>query len=159
MKRLPSLITLFFLLLITQLPLAAATAELPKYGFQIDPLNTAPQGESTTALMTFLPVTEGFAPNINVIIQSFAGTIEEYNKITMDQFKSMNLKVISESNPSPKETVFEYAGKMNGQDLHFYARAISKGSKIYLVTATAKQTQWPSVGKTLRKHVDSFRTM
>jgi len=40
------------------------------------------------ALMMFLPVTDGFAANVNVQIQPYAGTIEDYTALSLQQFKS-----------------------------------------------------------------------
>jgi len=52
---------------------------------------------------------------------------------------------------------FFHTGSMGDGDLHFYARAISKNGKIYLATATAKETQWSKLSDTLRQHVDSLK--
>jgi hypothetical protein len=38
-----------------------------------------------------------------------------------------------------------------------YAQAVSKNGKVYLATATAKESQWATVGDTLRKHIDGFK--
>jgi hypothetical protein len=46
---------------------------------------------------------------------------------------------------------------MQGNDLHFYARAVSSGGKVYLVTATAKESQWKTLSGVLRKSVDAFK--
>ena len=48
--------------------------------------------------------------------------------------------------------------RIKSNDLHFYARAMSTNGKIYVVTATAKESQWPTVSDTLKKHVESFQT-
>ena len=70
----------------------------------------------------------------------------------------MSFVIIEEKIVEPTEWRVEYKGAMKGSELHFYARAVSKDSKVYLVTATAKESQWATVGSTLRNHVDSFKT-
>lgn len=137
----------------------AATIDLPLYGFQIDALDAAPGTSSpTTAIQTFLPATEGFAPNINVQIQPYTGSIKDYAALSKSQFEQMKWKVIADGQPNDNEWNVEYTGSFQGNDLHFYARAVSANGKVYLVTATAKESQWATLSDTLRKHVESFKT-
>ncbi len=135
----------------------AASVDLPVYGFEMDALE-APVGQTpVSALMTFLPVTDGFAPNINVQIQPYSGTIKEYAELSRGQFAGMQWKVVSEKQVGDNEWIAEYTGPMQGNVLRFYARAIAKGGKVYLATGTTKESQWPTLGTTIRKHVDSFK--
>jgi hypothetical protein len=108
--------------------------------------------------MTFLPADDDFAPNINVTIQPFAGSMGDYISLTKEQFQQVNLVVISERENGDNEWIVEYTGSMQGNDLHYYARAVSNNGKVFLVTATAKASQWNAVADVLRKHVESFRT-
>jgi len=136
----------------------AATIELPLYGFQIDALDAAPDASSpTTVIQTFLPATDGFAPNINVQVQPYTGTIKDYATTSKSQFEQMKWKVVSDQQPNDTEWNVEYTGSFNGSDLHFYARAVSANGKLYLITATAKESQWATLGDTLLKHVQSFK--
>jgi hypothetical protein len=136
----------------------AATIDLPLYGFQIDALDAAPDASSpTTIIQTFLPPTEDFAPNINVQIQPYTGTIKDYATTSRSQFEQMKWKVVSDHQPNDNEWNVEYTGSFHGSDLHFYARAVSANGKVYLITATAKDSQWATVGDTLLKHVESFK--
>src|SRR5260370_8449551 len=74
----------------------AATIDLPLYGFQIDALDAAPDASApATALEMFLTPTEGFAPNINVQIQPYTGTIKEYATLSKGQFDEWKWRVIS----------------------------------------------------------------
>jgi len=70
----------------------------------------------------------------------------------------MNWVIATEKQNGESEWIVEYTGPMQGNDLHFYARAVSNGGKVYLVTATAKESQWKSVSEILRKNVDAFKT-
>ena len=140
-------------------PAFAAPVELPQYGFKIEPLDAAAPSETTvTALATFLPPSDGFAPNINVQIQPYAGTIKDYAELSKGQFDQFKLRVLASEFKGDREWAAEYEGPLQGTLLHVYARAISKDGKIYLVTATATPAQWAVVGARLKKHVDSFAT-
>jgi PsbP len=136
----------------------AATIDLPLYGFRIDALDAAPGASgSTTALEMCLPATEGFRPNINVQIQPYTGTMKEYATLSKGQFDELKWKVITDQQVGDNEWSVEYTGTLQAGDLHFYSRAISKNGKVYLATATAKESQWTTLSDTLRQHVDSFK--
>jgi PsbP len=138
--------------------LTAAAIDLPEYGFVIDAIDAAPGSGPTTALMMFLPVSDGFAPNVSVNIQPYPDSIKDYISLSKGQFQRMNLTIVEEKQTGDNEWSVEYKGPAQGIDIHFYARAVIKDGMVYLTTATAKESQWSSVGETLRKHVDSFKT-
>jgi hypothetical protein len=139
--------------------LTASPLELPQYGFAIEVLDACPSTTtSTIAFITFLPSDDGFAPNINVNIQPYDGTMASYIAMSKEQFKQMNWTIISERKNGDNEWTVEYSGQMQGSNLHYYARAVSNSGKVFLVTATAKASQWIAVSDVLRKHVDSFKT-
>lgn len=137
----------------------AGTVDLPQYGFSIEALDAVPStAAATTALITFLPPSDGFAPNINVNIQPYPGDIASYIKLSKGQFEAMKWTLVSEKQVGGNEWVVEYTGSLpQASGLHFYARAIAKAGKVYLITATAKETQWSTQSDVLRKHVDSFQ--
>jgi hypothetical protein len=138
--------------------LEATTIDLPLYGFQIESLDAKVDSPPPAkALIMFLPESDGFQPNINVLIQPYNGTINDYIAVTKEQFEQIQCKVISEHLKGENGWIVEYSVG-GGHDLHCYGQAVSKSSKIYLVTATAKESQWATVGDTLRKRVDSFKT-
>ena len=69
-------------------PVTAATIDLPQYGFTIEALDAPPSATAaTTALMTFLPVSDGFAPNINVNIQPYSGNITSYISLSKEPLR------------------------------------------------------------------------
>ena len=93
------------------LPARAATIDLPLYGFQIDALDATPSTSTpTTVLEMFLPVTESFAPNINVQIQPYTGTIKDYVTLSKSQFEQMKWKVVSDTQTGDNEWNVEYTG-------------------------------------------------
>lgn len=135
----------------------ANTIDLPQYGFEIDALDGEPGSETTVALMMFAPVSDGFAPSINVNIQPYKGSIKEYAALSKGQFEQMKWKVVSEEQRGEGEWRIEYTGTTKSGDLHFCARALFKSGRVYLVTATAKESQWAALEAKLRKHVDSMK--
>ena len=156
----PAKLTAIILALILTpfLPRAGAgTIDLPQYGFEIEALDSEPAGPTTTAIMMFLPVSEGFAANVNVNIQSYKGTMKEYVALSKGQFTQMKWTVVSEEQKGEDEWRAEYTATTKTGELHFYARALRKGDRIYLATATAKESQWAAVQAKLRKHVDSLK--
>jgi hypothetical protein len=104
----------------------------------------------------FLPTHNEFAANVNLQIQSFQGSLGEYDTITRQQFDQAGVTLI-DGRKTGNELVYEYAGDMNGRALHWYARAIKSGNSIYLVTATALKDRWDLESKALIASVQSFR--
>jgi hypothetical protein len=112
-------------------------------------------GQSPVAVLYLAP-TGGFAPNVNVLIQNFSGSISDYVSVTKQEFDSAGIKVVNERTVSPTEWMVEYAGTLSGRSLHWYARAVKNGDKVYLTTATATPEQWEQVSPKLKQCVDSF---
>ena len=123
-------------------------------GFSIAPLK-----EPALFLIMSLPASDGFAPNVNVNIQSYTEGIDAYMSLSKQQFKDAGIKVLSESKTNKSAVTFEYSGLLSGKPLHWYARAVQKGETIYLITATATEAQWAKVAAKLKACVDSFETV
>jgi len=138
-------------------PLLAGTADFPQYGFQIDTLDGTAGSSPTQVVMMFLPASDGFSPNVNVQIQPFSGTLKDYIALSKKQFDEMKIKLISEQQKNDNEWVTEYSGNMQGMSLHWYARAVLGNQKVYLITATANDSQWAKVSEQLKKNIESFK--
>ena len=153
------LIVLSFAVLATSTSFAESTNRLhfPQAGFTIAPLESPPGGSPQQALMMFLPATDGFAANVNVQIQPYVGAMDEYVSLSAQQFKSAGFKVLQQKTSGKSVAIFEYTGKTQGHELHWYARAEKSGDNVYLVTATATAEQWDKEAARLRACVDSFR--
>lgn len=151
----------FFLFFVANLASAGATVEkltFKQAGFSIAPLDEQQQGPAQ-ALIMFLPASNGFSPNVNVQIQPYPGRIDEYANLSKTQFKQIGFKVLAESKSNHSEVIFEYSGTLQGNNLHWYARAVQKNGTIYLITATATEEQWPKVADKLKECVNSFETI
>lgn len=128
----------------------------PLYGFSIAPLEGVSDAEVQTAVHLFLPPSEEFAPNVNVQLQAYPGTLQEYAEISRAQFKQFKLKLLAEQTTETTLT-WEYSGSMGGPQLRFYAKAERVEGKVYLVTGTSRVSQWNAAGDKIKACVDSFR--
>ena len=136
----------------------AATVRFPGYGFEIQALEEkASAAPAIQPLAMSLPARDGFAPNVNVVIQQHAGTFDDYVELTKRQFDQFKFKVLSEERIGQAEWKVEYSGPFQKLTLHWYARAVAQDGKVFLVTATAKDSGWADVAAPLRAAVDSFR--
>ncbi len=136
---------------------SALALDFPQSGFQIDALE-APKGNvPTSPLVMCLPASDGFAPNVNVTMQPFVGTMEDYITLSKQEFDQVKWTVVAENKDGDRMWKVEYTDPNPSNPLHFYAKAVSTGKYVYLVTATAKETQWKAVGDQLKACVDSFK--
>lgn len=111
---------------------------------------------NTQPLIMSLPASAGFAPNINVQIQRYAGSLDNYAKLSARQFKQFNFKVIK-NKKIKNRLILEYSGNMQNRNLHWYSIAHKKGNNIYLITATSTESQWKKLAKKLIECVKSFK--
>lgn len=132
-----------------------ARLEFKTHGFSIEALEESSELPMQVVLMT-LPRMDGFTPNINVQVQPYPGSVDEYVALTIAQCKQQNLTVVK-TETRVNRAVFEYTGEMQEQQLHFYAIACKRGKKIILVTAAATQAQWPKVSKKLLRCAESLK--
>ncbi|MDR1195042.1 MAG: hypothetical protein LBL00_01025 [Endomicrobium sp.] len=148
--------------IVSVLPVFAADKQLvfDNYGFAIDRLSVTEKEDQANfqTILMFLPSDGVFAPNVNVQKQKFDASADDYIKLSMEQFESFGIKII-DSKKSDKFATFEYVSAMNGLDLHFYSKAVFSKGYVYLVTGTAAVSQWESVGKNLKKTVDSLKLL
>jgi hypothetical protein len=125
-----------------------------EYAFTIrPPVDGADQ--SVQAALFCLPASDGFAANVNVQIQVYPGSRADYDKLTRQQLDQFKFKLIS-SHDDGDALVYEYAGAMGANKLHWYARAIKRGEKVYVITGTALEKSWESQSGLLIDSVDSF---
>jgi PsbP len=127
-------------------------------GFSVAALDLASSEATYQPLIMCLPVRDGFAANVNVQIQQpYQGTIEDYIKLTMEQFKEAKIKVLEHKVLGKSTALFEYTGESQGHAVHWYARAMKSGNKVYLITATDSAANWSKEADRLKACVDSFR--
>jgi len=126
------------------------------FGFEISsPVPGSVTGVYQSA-MFYLPAVDGFAANVNIQLQDFTGTIDQYKTASEAQFEQAGIKVLN-SKVDQGVLAIEYQGKMGNYELHWYAKAYQKANRVYLVTATALQTHWNDQGPALVKSVNTFK--
>lgn len=157
MKTLP--LRLLPVLILMASPLCAEATNRLHFatsGFSIAPLE-APKGQRTQqVLMMFMPTAGDVTPNVNVQIQPYDGSLEDYVKLSLKQFESANLRVVQQGRTKDSGALFEYQGEIQNRRLHWYAKAQKSQGQVYLVTATALEEHWAEVATNLKNCVDSF---
>src|SRR5262245_20916687 len=67
-----------------------------EHGFSIEPPSGHDPAQVHQVVTLTLPASAGFAPNVNVQVQPFKGSMEDYWRISSEQFKSAGIKVVHE---------------------------------------------------------------
>lgn len=136
---------------------AAERLIFKKAGFSIDLLDTDPKDASAQVVVMSMPPEEGFASNVNVQIQAYEGSLDDYLDLSKQQFLTMNLKLLTERKSDDSTATLEYSGTLHGKELHWYARIMRSDGRIYLATATALESRWKQHAAELKACVDSLR--
>jgi hypothetical protein len=129
-----------------------------EHGFSIEPPVGHDYAQMQQIVSLALPTTEGFQPNVNVQVQPFKGTIEEYLTVSREQFKTTGMKLLNETHDA-RTAVVEFTGLLQGRPLHWYSRALLGKNGLILATGTSLESQWARVSATLRHSVDSLRPL
>lgn len=120
------------------------------HGFEITP----PPASYTTSF-TLAP-NNGFAANVNVQVQTYPGSLKEYDDLSSGQFASLGWTVTAKT-LDEKELRYDYNGMMNGNHLRWHCRAIKDQNKVYLITATDLLANWDKNKDVLLHSVNSFK--
>jgi hypothetical protein len=145
----------------------AAAARAPStyvdatYGFSIaaPSFPAAPKGGTCSPAIFFGPPEAEFAPNVNVLIQENALSLDAYAELNRKEMKELNLTSIDEKRVevSGRPALrLEYAGKLGPRALHWLAVAVAARGRVYLVTATCPEEAWARHEKALRASLESF---
>jgi hypothetical protein len=107
----------------------------------------------------FLPATDGFSANVNVQAQPYADSLAKYDELSRGQFTTMKMKVLKSDKVGDNELLYEYTGAMQGNQVHWYSRAIKQGDHVLLITATALESKWAEQKQVLVDSVDSYKPL
>ncbi|HHU81493.1 MAG TPA: hypothetical protein GXZ26_00605 [Firmicutes bacterium] len=144
----------FILFFLACLPGLASTLDFEKNGFTIDALEGEVGSKPYQVLVMFLPPTaDGFAPNINVQIQPYTGALADYKALSKQQIENAGWELLELATPGKNVLILEFAG----DGLHWYAKAVKDGDRVYLVTATASENFWGDLAEQLKSKVGSFK--
>lgn len=132
------------------------------YGFSIQPPAFAPveKDSSVQAAMFFAPARNGFAANLNVMVQQVKMSLDEYSTLSKGQFKQAGLKVLSETRKkiSGRDAVlWEYEGELQGRGLRWMALAVADTNRVFLITGTSTQADDDAVAKEFKASLESFK--
>ena len=145
--------------LLAALPLAAENAPLPfpHLGFSIE----APQSKirPQVAAIFYLPAADGFAANVNVALQPWEKSVEEYLKVSREEIKRLKGTLVAEKKLGENECLMEYTLTLNEQPMHFYARAVLQKGTVYLATGTSLEKSWALDGPVLKQSVNSLKLL
>lgn len=137
--------------------------ESPLNGFRIEApeFEPVPGGTTQVVLHMFGPASDGFAPNLNVMVQP-AMTAQQLRDISSTQFVQIGLKVLREEpgKLQGRDTVlYEYAGQMQQRDMHFLALGVCHADRTYLVTCTSLESQFAKLKAAFEAAVKSFKLL
>lgn len=132
------------------------------YNFSITPpaFPTVEKGMGSQAAMFFAPAKDGFAGNLGVMVQNAKMSLDEYVKLSTDQFKQAELKVTSETRKkvSGRDAVlWEYEGAPQGRDMKWMALAVSAGDRVFLITGTSTAADYEALSKDFKASIDTFK--
>ena len=136
----------------------AAAADYLYYGWRLADLDAVIAKEPNKVLHVESDRSDGFTPNIVIQIQQFPGTMKEYIEVSnkgWDALFDKKWSMVSETQKGEKEGFMELVGT-KGREFHFYGRAVKQDQKVYIIMATALQSQWATVGDKMRRYVDAF---
>ena len=164
MSRLSSSILGAFLAASLAGPSIAQVSEFrdSEFGFAVSApsLGAPAEGGSVMRLMVAGSTEDGFAANLNVVVQRIKTTRDAFVEVSESQFKGAGLRVISKENrvvSGRPAALIEYEGKMNGQSMHWLALAVVLPDRVLLATCTATPASFPRKEKEFRRSLDSFR--
>jgi len=135
--------------------LCFATGKFENELFSINALTSDSDSTNYQPLSFSLPASSGFSPNVNLQIQQFDDTIQDYFNPSLKQFKQYKFKVIKTEQTKFSFSI-EYSGKLQDFDLHWYAKTFKKDNSIFSITATCLESQWATFSKRLESCVNSF---
>jgi len=131
------------------------------YGFSIQPpaVPRAAKDSVLQAAMFFAPARDGFAPNLNVMVQEVKMSLDEYCTLSRGQFKQAGLKVRSEARKkvSGRDAVlWEYEGELQGRAMKWTSLAVADTDRVYLVTGTSTMDD-ESLSKEFKASLETFK--
>jgi hypothetical protein len=134
----------------------------PGYGFSLAvPGFPAPDGSAPDVQLVLVgPGQDGFAPNLNVIVQEIETTPDAYVEDSVLQFGEAGYRVnaMVKTKVSGREAVIiDYEGVQGGLALRWNAMAVFESKRVILMTCTARREDFAAHEKAMRACLDSFR--
>jgi hypothetical protein len=133
------------------------------YGFSLAPpaFERASESQQNVQVALFAgPAIDGFGPNCNVQIQNADLTLEQYEDLTNQQFKSAGWIVhqrVDQMVSGKPALRWHYSGSLRGKDFEWVAVVVAAQKRFYLLTCTALKEQFATSAAVFEKSIDSFR--
>jgi hypothetical protein len=143
-------------------PALGSGVQDPDYGYSVS-MPKFPAPAAGTAMMRFnvaAPPENGFAPNVNVMVQEVKFTREEFIALSQKQFVATGAKVLSSSHRDVggrPAVLLEYQATVQEHDLHFLQLAVMLPERVLLVTCTAPAARFAQLAPEFRRVLDSFK--
>lgn len=135
---------------------ALAKLNFPNAGFRISALDEPAHDVASMPIAMSLPPTQGFSPNVNVVVLPYAKTMADFIDLSKKQFEASGFNILDEKKPLPNEWVIEYAGDSQGKKMHYYARMVLSNGQVYMATSTSLEEQWAAYNEKLKNCVASL---
>jgi hypothetical protein len=161
-RHIASLCLLFVALVLftAQTKPAASLYTDTNYKFSMSPPNLGTSKTSATPVVFSGPAANGFAPNVNIIVQFVKTNRAAYLADAVGSMPSMGGKLVGtkELQVSGKDAaVIEYRATLAGKDLHFLAMFVVADDRVYLITCTALDESFKEAQPAFQAALDSFK--
>jgi len=135
----------------------------PNYGFRINPLEMPSVYPVVPAIQMYLPAMPlpsnpraTFSPNVFVQVQPFVGTMKEYITQSTQSMTDAGYIIRGQITPSTDVWSLEYIAVVNGVAMHWYAKAIHSGYRVYYAAGGVPDEMWTALADALKSCVNSF---
>ncbi len=135
------MISLFIFMAFPPVVFGGEKIRLPSEHLSIKTLNAGSSQVNYVPLIMCMPPTDGFSSNVNINVQIYSGSLEDYIQLSKSQFTQMDLNILR-AEIIEGFGVFEYTGKIQKREMHCYAKVLKRQGKIYLITGTTLKSLW-----------------
>jgi len=143
---------------------APAPITLPNYGFRIDPLDVGTAAPLSPALQMYLPMAPlpsnnnlTFSPNVYVQVVPTLGTMKDYINDATAQMQASSYIIRAQNTMTADQWDLEYIAVLNGLAMHWYAKAVYSGHRIYYAAGGVPDEMWAMYGDKLKACVNSLQ--
>jgi len=144
-------------------PSVPAPIVFPNYGFRINPFEAGTVYPVSPAMQMFLPAMPlpsnprlTFSPNVFVQVQPFVGTMKDYIAQSTQSMEDAGYIIRGQISSSADEWSLEYIAVLNGVAMHWYAKAIHSGYRVYYAAGGVPDELWTALADPIKACVNSF---
>lgn len=132
------------------------------YGFSIEApvFATPPQGGQVTRLIVLGPAEDGFAANVNVVVQHVSTSRDQLRAASLQQFQALGLSVGSHRDTTiagRDAVIFDSHGIQQGRNLRFLSAAVIDTHRVFVITCTAPTESFERHQEAFQRSIASFK--